>query len=179
MNSNTREYEVRFLNIDISYVTKKLINSGYKLKNERFLQKRYVYDVDKKEQSWLRLLEKESGNTLAYKNVLSSDIDGTEEIEVTVSSFKDTKLVLEKIGFKPKGYQENYRTLFIKGDIEATIDEWPKLKPYLEIEGNNKNKVLKAIKHLELKYDYTTKDNHSIYKECGIDLDNTPILKFD
>ena len=178
MDDTNMEYEIRFLDINIVYVKKRLEDLGYKLKAKRFLQKRYVYDVNRKEKSWLRLLEGPGGSTLAYKRVLNAEIDGTEEIEIDVSDFDTTKKLLEKAGNKPKGYQENYRTLYVKDGVEATIDEWPKIPPYLEIEGKSKEKVEEAVKILNLKYKYTTMNNLEIYKDNGIDLHSTTKLIF-
>jgi len=49
---------------------------------------------------------------LTIKEIISDSIDGTKEIEVEVSDFEDTNLILEKMGYKFKSYQENKRTSF-------------------------------------------------------------------
>ena len=38
------------------------------------------------------------------------------------------------------------------GDVEITIDEWPFLEPYLEIEGKSKESVKEAVDKMELDF---------------------------
>ncbi|MFW3146782.1 MAG: hypothetical protein ACMUIE_08230 [Thermoplasmatota archaeon] len=49
----------------------------------------------------------------ALKVEHNKNIDGTKELEVEVDDFDKTNLILEKLGYIHKGYQENKRTMSI------------------------------------------------------------------
>ena len=80
----------------------------------------------------------------------SSNDGGMDEVEVVVSDFERTALMLEKIGLKQKFYEENRRVRWTKGEVEFDIDYWPELKPYLEIEAKSWEQVDAAIAELGL-----------------------------
>lgn len=179
------EFETQILDIDVPAIVKKL--RALKAKEEpEVLQRRWVFDIEclnaKKPgtDEWIRLRQSGSKTTLTYKNRRNTKIDGTREIEITVSDFGQTAELLGKLGcFIGKYYQENKRHRFRLGKVEFTIDTWPMIPPLLEIEAPNKAGVTKALKLLGL----TGKDaGHigtiNIYKKYGIDLHSYPVLKF-
>ena len=88
-------------------------------------------------------------------------------------------LLLEKLGYLNKGYQENKRISYILNNVEIEIDFWPKIPPYLEIEGKSIEEVENIIKLLGYKTSQTTSINTTdIYKKYGIDIENIRDLKF-
>lgn len=98
---------------------------------------------------------------------------------ITVSDFKETLIILEKLGLLHQSYQENTRDDFIIEDTKISIDHWPQLGYILEIESNKEEDVKKYAKKLGFKEeDITTKDIQTLYLERGIDLDKTRELKF-
>ena len=117
--------------------------------------------------------------TLTYKNVVKTTIDGTKELEVEVSDFEKTNELLENMGIKSRGYQENKRTQYILNGVEIDIDSWPMIPTYVEIEGKNEEEVMNTLEILELPKDkVTTLDVDSVYKKYGIDLKVIKVLKF-
>ena len=138
------EYEIIILEIDKEEVIKKLKTLGA-IKKGEFNQKRYVYDLRPVENGkWIRLRTNGKTTTLTYKDIVSNTIDGTKEIEIEVDDFKKTNELLEKIGFKNRGYQENFRIQYVLNNVEIDIDSWPMIPTYLEIEGNSEQEVIEA-----------------------------------
>ncbi len=174
------EYEARVLEIDKDKLISKLESLGATLKGDWY-QKRYVYNViPKKDSQWLRLRTNGNTTTLTYKNIEKTTLDGTKELEVEVEDFEKTNELLERVGLKPKGYQENKRLQYVLNDVEIDIDSWPLIPTYVEIEGKNENAVISMIELLKLdKNKVTTLDVQSVYKEVyDIDITQMEILKF-
>lgn len=174
------EYEVRILEIDKNDFIKRLEQLGAK-KEEDFFQRRYVYDFNPAiKGKWIRLRTNGRESTLTIKNIISSLIDGTKEIEIVVSDFDKCKYILNELGYHLKGYQENKRTRYYLDGVEIDIDTWPKIPTYVEIEGNSEEEVMTLIRKLGYNEDeITTLDVDSIYKKYGYNLDEIKELKFE
>jgi adenylate cyclase class 2 len=175
-----QEFETKVLDIDVELITAKLRSLGAKEYTEE-LMKRYVFDNDEENIEFFRLREYSGKATLTYKfkKVNKDHIGNTAEIEVTVSDFDDTAAILKKIPFKRIFYQENRRHRFVLKDIEFTIDSWPLLPPFLEIEADDEAKVRKGLEMLELTgKDIGDRDIKLIYKNLGIDLHSYKDLRF-
>lgn len=174
------EYEVRFLEIDVVAIKKKLDALGAELQWD-LLQKRYVYNfIPKVEGKWIRLRTNGDKTTLTIKNIVSSEIDGTQELEIEVDSFERTNLILKELGYEPKGYQENRRCQYILNGVEIDIDYWPLIPTYLEIEGPSEEAVYNTIEALGLnREEAITKDVTSIYLDYGHDVESIYELKLE
>lgn len=166
------EYEVRFLEIDVDKIKKKLDELEAELQWD-LLQKRYVYNfIPKVEGKWIRLRTNGDKTTLTIKNLVSSEIDGTQELEIEVDNFERTNLILKELGYEPKGYQENRRCQYMLNGVEIDIDYWPLIPTYLEIEGPSEEAVYNTIEALGLnREDVVTKDVESIYLDYGVDIE--------
>lgn len=174
------EYEVRILNIDVEDIKKRLEKTGAKFEWDN-LQKRYVYDfIPKIDGKWIRLRTNGDKTTLTIKNLVSSRIDGTQELEIVVDNFDNTNLILRELGYEAKGYQENRRVQYSLNDCEVDIDYWPLIPTYLEIEGPSEDKVYETLNMLGLKKDdATSRDVESIYLDYGHDLKTIYNLKLE
>ena len=175
------EYEVRILEIDSTSVFSKLEEIGAELEWD-LLQRRYVYDfIPKLDGKWIRLRTNGIKNTLTIKDVVTSKIDGTKEMEIVVDDFDTTNEILNELGYKPRGIQENKRIKYNLNGVEVDIDTWPRIPSYLEVEGKNEEEVYKTLELLGIPKDKAIALNtQSIYKEIyGIDLTKEPLLSFD
>lgn len=174
-----QEIEGKILNVDPKAIKGKLLALGATVDGE-YLQKRYVFDViPKKTGKWLRLRTNGELTTLALKHSTSDKVGGTKEIEVAVDDFDKVLQIIETAGIKSSGYQENRRTNFRLGNVQISIDEWPLIPPYLEIEAPTK----RMVKNLAKRLGYEPKDvvganTIKVYKVYGIDLKKIKILKF-
>lgn len=162
------EYEVRALEIDKRKIIESLERLGAKKVGD-WHQKRYVYDIiPKDENSWIRLRTNGIKTTLAFKSVETKTIDGTKEVEVEVSDFEDTNVILNQMGYYNKGFQENKRIQYILDGVEIDIDTWPKIPTYLEIEGHSKEEIYNIIDKLKIdKSKISTLDVQSLYEYYG------------
>ena len=174
------EYEVRILEIDKDKIIKKLNKIGAKFCWDQ-VQRRYVYDfMPKLDGKWIRLRTNGIKTTLTIKDIVSSKIDGTRELEVEVSDFDTTNSILNELGYEAKGYQENRRCQYVLDDVEIDIDDWPYLPTYLEIEGPSEERVYEVIKLLGFnEKDTTTRDVEGIYLDYGYDLKKNCDLKLE
>ena len=148
------EYEAKFLNIDKDEMRARLKKAGAKLIRSEFLQKRIpFYLPDKKEKhSWIRVRDEGDKVTLSFKSFHGEKIDDQKEISVTVNSFEDTVAILKAIGCHAKSYQETKRELWMLDGAEITIDTWPFLEPFIEIEGKSEKEVKVVSKKLGFDY---------------------------
>lgn len=174
------EYEVRILEIDVEHVIQKLESLGAEFQWDH-LQKRYVYDfIPKLDGKWIRLRTNGDKTTLTIKNIVSSTIDGTQELEIEVDDFTKTNLFLNELGFVAKGYQENRRRQYVLGNVEIDIDSWPMIPTYLEIEGPSEEAVYNVLEKLDISVsDVTSRDVDGIYKDYGYNLSEIYELKLE
>lgn len=175
-----KEIEAKILEIDPAQIRKLLAESGAKKASPLTKQRRYVFDIDKDDKSkWIRLRTDGKITTLTVKIIESNDIDGTHEYETEVGDIESTLKILETMGFIPKSYQENYRELYELDGTSVSIDFWPKIKPYLEIEAESAEKVQAVLKKLNIGNNEITSENtKDIYGREGIDLDKLDKLTF-
>ena len=174
------EYEVRILNIDVDEIKRRLDNIGAKFEWDR-LQQRYVYDfIPKIPGKWIRLRTNGEKTTLTIKNLVSSRVDGTQELEIEVDDFDRTNLVLKELGYEAKGYQENRRIQYTLNGVEIDIDSWPMIPTYLEIEGPSEEAVYEILGLLGYsKEDCVTTDVEGIYLDYGYNLEEIYDLKLE
>jgi len=175
------EYEVRVLEVDVEKIQKKLNELNASLVEDVF-QRRYLYDFNPvNPDKWIRLRTNGKTTTLTIKDVVTSKIDGTHELEIEVSDFDTTNEILNELGYSVRGIQENKRIKYDLNGVEVDIDTWPKIPTYLEIEGKNEEEVYSTLDILGIPRDKAISLNtQSIYKEIyNIDLSCEPLLSFN
>ena len=175
------EYEVRVLEINVEEIKDKLNKLNATLVEDVF-QRRYLYDFNPvNPDKWIRLRTNGNTTTLTIKDVQSSKIDGTHELEIEVNDFDSTNEILNELGYTARGIQENKRIKYDLNGVEVDIDTWPRIPTYLEIEGKSEEEVYATLKLLGISKDKAISLNtQSIYKDIyGIDLSKEPLLYFD
>jgi len=138
------EYEAKFLNIDKDKMRAKLKEIGAKLIQPEVMQKRVVFELPKDHEikgGWLRVRDEGDKITMSLKVVDGEKIENQKEVCLKVDNFDEAVSFLFSIGCAKKSYQETKRETWSFGDIEITIDEWPFLEPFIEIEGKSEEKV--------------------------------------
>ena len=96
------EYEVRILEVNVRELKEKLEKMNATLLWDR-IQKRYVYDFNPKEENkWIRLRTNGEKTTLTIKNLVTSKIDGTQELEIEVDNFERCNLLLKELGYEDR-----------------------------------------------------------------------------
>lgn len=175
------EYELKVLNIDVEALKGKL-NSLWAEKQTKKKFRRYVYDMNPPQKDKrIRLRTDGQTTTLTVKHIVDEQaIDGVKEWEVLVDDLDQMNSVLEQLGFKAKGYQENIRESFLLDDCSLEIDSRPHIPTYLEIEWPSEESVLKMLKKLGLENELITSENTiSVYLRYWKDIKDYKILSFD
>lgn len=160
------EIEVKFLDINHNDIRSKLKKLGAVQTHKRTLHKRKVYDYAdgslEKKGGWVRLRDEGDKITLTYKQN-DTDQNGrvikTHENEVIVSSYSEADALLQSIGLMEKSDQENYREVWrvsIDGSIvDIMLDEWPFVKPFVELElvEGSRNALKELAEQLGLRFE--------------------------
>ncbi len=135
------EYEATFLDIDKNTIRGKLKDIGAKLIRTEYLQKVVVFNLPKgseKRYTWIRVRDENDKITMSLKafkgKVSASKIEDQKEICLEVNDFGKAVEFLEMTGCQKKAYQENKREEWEYEGCEISIDEWPFLEPFVEIE---------------------------------------------
>ncbi|MFA5925341.1 MAG: CYTH domain-containing protein [Parcubacteria group bacterium] len=138
------EYEATFENIDKGEIKERLEKAGAKLVRPEFMQKRVTLQLPKGQDApnkWLRVRDEGDRITMTFKHFDGDNIDNQKELLIVVDSFEKTVEFLLHIGCIEKSYQESRRELWTLDGAEITIDEWPFLDPFVEVEGKNEKEV--------------------------------------
>ncbi|MGC9968739.1 MAG: CYTH domain-containing protein [Minisyncoccia bacterium] len=149
------EYEAKFLDVDKDEIRGRLRNAGADLVRPEYLQKRIPFHLPKNKRSkdaWLRVRDEGDKITLSLKVVDGEKIENQKEICLNVSSFDDAVKLLEAIGCEPKSYQETKRELWKLDGVDITIDEWPFLEPFVEVEGSSEEVVKRVSEKIGFNY---------------------------
>ncbi len=177
-----KEIEIRLLDVDKEDFIKQILSLGAS-KDSEFLQRRYTYDFNPVvKNKWIRLRTNGRKTTLTIKEIIDKkSISGTNELEIEVSDFNKTNLVLEKLGYNHRNYQENYREIYYLDDVEISIDSWPLIPTYVEFESKSEEKINSLLEKLSYKKEnLTTLDVTSIYNDIyDIDILKIKELKFE
>lgn len=141
------EYEAKFLDVDKDAIRKRLKDAGAELVRPEYLQKRIPFNLPKEKHSihsWLRVRDEGDKITLSLKMVEGDKIEDQKEICLKIDNFDNAVNLLEAIGCERKSYQETKRELWKLDNVEITLDEWPFLEPFVEIEGTSEA-VVKSV----------------------------------
>ena len=148
------ELEAKFLDIDPDSLRKSLKESGAKLAHPERLMKRKAFDFPderlEKEGGWIRVRDEGDKITLSYKRLVDRTLHGTKEITVEVSDFEKTCNILIAAGLQADAYQETRREKWELEGSEITIDTWPWIPAFVEIEAGSEDKLKEVVKKIGL-----------------------------
>lgn len=151
------EFEATFSDINKDAVRSALKKAGAVLLYPTFLQRRINFEPPKgyeRAGSWFRVRQEYGKTTMSYKMITGNSIHDQKEICVTVDDFEQASQLLEQAGCQKKAYQENKREAWKLNGVDITIEEWPFLEPFVEIEGISEQAVIEASSLLG--FDYAT-----------------------
>lgn len=153
------EIEAKFLDVNHDEIRKKLKALGAKLEQPMRLMRRKNYDyndrrLENEKTGWVRVRDEGDKITLAYKQLEDRTLLGTKEVGLDVNDFEATCLFLENIGLEVQSYQETKRESWTIGEIQIELDEWPWVKPFIEIEAPDEA----SLKNVAAKLGYDWKD---------------------
>jgi adenylate cyclase, class 2 len=148
------EIEATFLSINKNSIRAKLKKAGFKLRIPEYIMQRKTFDfpIISGRKKWGRVRQEFDKTTMTIKEIRGSGINDTYEIELVVNDFNTAVSFFEECGIPVKAFQENMREVWIRDETEVTIDTWPGLNPFIEIEGENE-KIVRNISN-ELDFDF-------------------------
>ena len=184
------EFEIKFLEVDVLELEKKLVKIGAKKAGEYdYIRVLMDYPDERlnKVEAWVRLRTDGKESTLTYKQRLGAGSDdgsvldvGMKEIEVLVDSYEKTFEILKAIGLTVKREEKNKRIRYTRGDTVFDIDFWPFIPPYLEIESTSLEKAKESARELGFdpkdRYICTAKQ---VFFKYGIDKDEYSSITFE
>ncbi|MFA5750959.1 MAG: class IV adenylate cyclase [Candidatus Paceibacterota bacterium] len=185
-----QEYELKFLEVNVKELEKKLLSIGAEKVGEYDLD-RINFDYPdfrlRKIHAWLRLRTDGKETTLTYKqNIKGDSIDGRtknigcKEIEIKIDNFENGKVLLETLGFIPSIFENNKRIKYKKDDVIYDIDSWPFIPTYLEIETISYEKAKEVAREIGLDGEQGVIGSAgSIYKMYGYDIDDYSSITFE
>jgi adenylate cyclase class 2 len=141
------EIEVKFLDVDIEDVRRRLEKAGATLEQPMRLMRRVLIEEPHhaKEDSFIRIRDEGNRTTLTFKRRSSPDgkgsINDTEEIETTVGDFDTAVSIFSEAGWHYVSNQESKRETWRLDGAEVVIDQWPWINPYIEIEAETEEIV--------------------------------------
>ncbi len=90
---------------------------------------------------------------MTIKEIRGAGINDVYEVELVVDSFDNATAFFEACNIPEKSFQENMREIWVNDAVEVTIDTWPGLNPFVEIEGMNESVVRKAAHELGFEFE--------------------------
>lgn len=151
------EIEAKFLDIDKDRIRQALQTNGADLVHSEALMRRKNFDYPdrrlEKVGGWVRVRDEGDKVTLAYKQLIDRTIEGTREISVIVEDFDKISSLLLAIGLNNKSYQETRRERWELDGVEVTIDTWPWIPAFVELEGASEEKLRSVAQKLSLDWD--------------------------
>ncbi len=148
------ELEAKFLDVDKDALRQLLKENGAVLIHEERLMKRKNFDYsDRRLQKiggWIRVRNEGDKTTLSYKQLIDRTLEGTKEISLVVEDFNKMSDLLLAIGFENKAFQETKRERWELDGIEVTIDTWPWIPSFVELEGRTEVDLKSVAKKLSL-----------------------------
>ncbi len=149
------EYEATFISIDKEEIRQRLRESEAELIKEEFLQKRVVFNLPKGHEikgAWARVRDEGDKITMSLKIVDGDKITDQKEAQLVIDNFSEAVSFLETMGCEQKAYQETKRETWSLDNVCITIDEWPFLEPFVEVEGVSEDEVKKVSEKLGFDY---------------------------
>ena len=155
--SNKLEQEVKFYLSDLKGFEEKLIASGASLKLDRCLETNLRFDTPDRRLSGsfqvlrlrqdkiCRLTWKGAGDPLG-------EVSAREELEVEVSVLDTARGILEGLGFELMLVYEKYRSAYMLGDVEISLDEMP-FGNFCEVEGPDIESIRNTVELLDLDWE--------------------------
>lgn len=149
------EIEAKFLDVSIDTMRARLTALDAVCEHPMRTMRRVAIDTEYMrtgKDAFLRVRDEGNKATMTYKQFDSLSVDGAKEIEIEVSDYGTTVALLEQVGLFASTTQETRRETWRLDDVEVVIDEWPWLKPYIEIEGESEEALRQAAAKLQLEW---------------------------
>jgi len=150
-----KEIEATYLSVDKEIVRQKLKKAGFSLHTPEYLMRRKTFDFSRVapgKNKWGRVRQESDKVTMTVKEIRGEGINDTYEVELIVNDFEIATNFFESCNIPAKAFQENMREVWTRDNVEVTIDTWPGLNPFVEIETESEE-LVRSVSD-ELKFDF-------------------------
>lgn len=178
------EIEATYIDINKDDLRAKLKAAGAECVKPELLMRRTVFDTGP--HSFARVRDEGDKIVMTYKDFEDEDsIMGVKEVNLIVNDYDDAIKYLKGCGLEQKAAQETYREVWELDGVEITIDTWPWIPTYTEIEGKDEAAVWSVAEKLGFrKEDAMFGAVDKIYNHYyGVDMDivdfETPVINFE
>ena len=157
----TYEIETKVLDIDADEIKQRLVALGAKKTQETILWVDWYRPkgVGEGEDPWFLRIRSNSGGGQEVTWKAKSDILGIvrkhKEINFAITEPKKLADLFEELDLEEYAHQDKERISFVLKDWLFEIDRYPKMPPYLEIEGKSEEHVKEAMTLLGLENNRT------------------------
>ena len=133
--AESTEIEAKFIGMDPGGVRATLRSAGYVCTRKGYVMRRRTFLFPPETGSrWVRVRDEGDQITMTYKRIASRDLSGAREIEVVVNDFDAACELILACGLEVGAFQESRRELWTKDDVKVSLDTWPGLSTFVEIE---------------------------------------------
>ncbi len=154
-NTEDIEFEAKFYPVDKNKYREKLRKLGAILKISERKMRRAIVDSTIYPQltcHYVRVRDEGDSIRISAKTHAreGGKLSDQKEIDIEVNDYDKAIKIIESLGFKFTIYQETLRETWKYKSAEITIDTWPGLKTYSEIEANSEEEVKSIAEELGL-----------------------------
>jgi adenylate cyclase class 2 len=149
------EIEVKFLNVNHDEIRAKLQKLGATLEKPMRLMRRTMFDFedDRLHKAWSHFRVRDEGDkvTMTLKHhdkTTALHAQSVKEIETVVGDYETTVGIFKALGMVVKSEQDTKRETWRFKNSEIMLDEWPWIKPFIEIEGPTEEEIRDIAKLL-------------------------------
>ncbi len=171
------EIETKVLDIDQPEIEKKLAELGAKRSDRTKLSVTWYHPANTKngEDAWyLRIRsydDKKHEVTWKAKSLILGTARKHKEINFMIEEPEKLADLFEETGLEAYAHQEKYRTTYKLKDWQFDIDEYPKMPPFIEIEGKSEGHLKEAMQLLSIAGHKTWADGERTLTENVYNLD--------
>lgn len=132
------------------------IRMQFKAKKVKFLGKvllkrwMFALPMEDGEDNYIRIRTDGTRTTLSHKFRKGKGLRNTKELEIEISDFDGAVQIMSKV-LKKRYYHENLREMYSYKGLDITMDKWPGIPAYLEIEGRSVKQIRDGIKELGIR----------------------------
>ena len=168
--------------VDLGTLAQNLSLDNPCLKTQQFID--YIAELHNRFYKWIRLRTTNGQTTLTIKEIFSQEdeypIDKLKEVEFEVGDFDAADKFLRELDFYCDSHQEKRRIQFKLDGMEIVIDYWPMIAPYVEIEGEDPEKIYELVEKLGYqKQDAKVMNTDSVYAHYGINRESFVVITFN
>lgn len=153
------EFEAKFYPVNKEEYRKKLQKNGATLQISERKIRRAIFSSDNYPQfkcDYIRVRDEGMGTVRMSAKIHAKQegkVSDQKELDIKVDSYEKTIEMMSVMGFKIFRTEESYRENWMFDNADITIDTWPGLESYSEIEAKSENEVRRIAELLNFKWE--------------------------